>query len=164
MTGAIRAGHAIFVISPRNSPVAVAHLLNVTGCSVLYVSDDKSMQGLSAAAIAQAKKEHGWSVAVEVLPNYEDVYDDGKKNTEFEMLPNIEFSMNALALLAHSSGICLSFIYAYEFIYLHKIRLNCISKASLADSQNTRAVGTVSKCVCVYEIFAFLTASFSCDI
>ena len=104
MAGTIRSGHAIFVISPRNSPVAVAHLLKATHCSILYVSADKGMQGLSAAAVAQAQKEHDWKVAVEVMPNFEDVYDDGKDNTEFEMLPNIEFSMSAPALLAHSSG------------------------------------------------------------
>lgn len=56
-------GYTAFPLSPRNLPVVTAHLLEKTGVSQLYASEDAAMQG-SAKAAAKLLEEKGLHVGL----------------------------------------------------------------------------------------------------
>jgi hypothetical protein len=47
----LRLAHIPYPISPRNSPAGVANLLKMVGVKTVFVSSDKTMQRLLAAAL-----------------------------------------------------------------------------------------------------------------
>ncbi|OJT05247.1 hypothetical protein TRAPUB_3954 [Trametes pubescens] len=93
-------GYTAFPLSPRNLPVVTAHLLEKTGVSQLYASEDAAMQG-SAKAAAKLLEEKG--LHVDLLPMI--------KPEEWVSLPaGVEpFSLADIAdtdvtVILHSSG------------------------------------------------------------
>ncbi|THH19547.1 hypothetical protein EW146_g1644 [Bondarzewia mesenterica] len=103
--GIIRAGFAVFPISPRNSPEAVAHLLRKTGTKLLLVSGEPVLQSLAAAVQEILNQdEERLDVIVSGMPLFEDIYPDEIFNGNFELYPTVRYDLNAPALIIHSSG------------------------------------------------------------
>ncbi|KAK0449007.1 NRPS-like enzyme [Desarmillaria tabescens] len=92
VAGIIRAGYTAFPISTRNSPAAVAHLLESTGCKNLFVSADPAMQ-----EVAQMND----GINAMPTPTFEDLY---TKDDASEPLPRMRPDWEQLALIMHSSG------------------------------------------------------------
>jgi acyl-CoA synthetase (AMP-forming)/AMP-acid ligase II len=93
----MRAGFIPFPISPRNSAIAVAHLINVTKSRYVLVSSDTAMQGLYTSA-----RERIESTEVQVfdMPTFEQLY-----GTECEPLPPLkDKKIDDSAIILHSSG------------------------------------------------------------
>lgn len=118
MTGIMRAGHTVFLISPRNSPAALAHLLLATGTSVFFASGDPSMQELAkgALAILKQKQSEGEPKLNGInlddmmlrLPSFDEFYDlSPEPRQDFEVPPPFDTSEAMLyrrCMIAHSSG------------------------------------------------------------
>ncbi|KAK0492004.1 NRPS-like enzyme [Armillaria luteobubalina] len=91
VAGIIRTGYSAFPISTRNSPAAIAHLLESTGCKNLFVSADPAIQEVISM-------QEGINTIS--MPTFEDLY---LKN-EFEPLPHVRPDWEQPALIMHSSG------------------------------------------------------------
>ncbi|KAK7470222.1 hypothetical protein VKT23_001657 [Stygiomarasmius scandens] len=78
MLSVMRANFILFPISPRNSPQAVAHLVDKVGVAHMLVGYDKSMQELMERAIEFLKADYGYSSdripTTSIIPLYEDLY------------------------------------------------------------------------------------------
>ncbi|KAK0492011.1 NRPS-like enzyme [Armillaria luteobubalina] len=114
VAGIIRAGYTAFPISTRNSPVAVAHLLERTGCKSLLVSADPAMQDI-------ARTQDG--IKTVPMPTFEDLY---LKN-DSEPLPHVRPDLEQLALIVHSSGSTrfpTPIPYTHRFYTMHGIILS----------------------------------------
>ncbi|TFY82198.1 hypothetical protein EWM64_g1812 [Hericium alpestre] len=103
IVGVMRLGLVVFPISTRNSPAAVAHLLNQTHVLQLMVSPDPSMQRLASEALHLLEKD---GIHVETLPmiQFQDVYDLKVDDKEDETLPIPKPELDATAIIFHSSG------------------------------------------------------------
>ncbi|PBK64722.1 acetyl-CoA synthetase-like protein [Armillaria solidipes] len=115
VAGIIRAGYTAFPISTRNSPAAVAHLLESTGCKNLFVSADPAMQEV-------ARMQDGINTIP--VPTFEDLY---LKN-DSEPLPHVRPDWEQLALIIHSSGSTrfpTPIPYTHRFYTMHSIILSC---------------------------------------
>ncbi|KAK0231808.1 NRPS-like enzyme [Armillaria nabsnona] len=91
VAGIIRAGYSAFPISTRNSPAAIAHLLESTGCKNLFVSADPAIQEVIGM-------QDGINTIP--MPTFEDFY---LKNNS-EPLPHVRPDWEQPALIMHSSG------------------------------------------------------------
>ncbi|KAI0050773.1 acetyl-CoA synthetase-like protein [Auriscalpium vulgare] len=98
--GALRLGLVAFPISPRNSPIAVAHLIRSSHVIQLFVSPDAAMQQLASDVVDLLMKEH---VAIELLPiiQFVDVADG---STDPESIEIKKGSLEDDLILLHSSG------------------------------------------------------------
>ncbi|TDL22685.1 acetyl-CoA synthetase-like protein [Rickenella mellea] len=99
LTGIIRAGFQAFEISPKNSAVAVAHLLRRTNCRMIFISEDAATKDLCHKAVDELEIK----IPVVSSPNFHDVFrDEGDK---FVRLPPIfPPNLDMPALIFHSSG------------------------------------------------------------
>ncbi len=91
VAGIIRTGYSAFPISTRNSPAAIAHLLESTGCKNLLVSADPAIQEV-------IRMQDGINTIP--MPTFEDLY---LKN-DSEPLPHVRPDWEQPALIMHSSG------------------------------------------------------------
>lgn len=97
----MRAGFQAFPISPRNSAVAIAHLLKSTGSTYLFVSSDPAMQGLAKAALDAVGSEDTTSIKQLPMPVFSTLFDSDTG----DLLPPMEnVDLNQLAMILHSSG------------------------------------------------------------
>lgn len=105
--GIMRAGYQAFPISPRNSPVAVAHLVRQAQSSYMFVSEDRATQRLSATMRAHPSNDGTTSLRVLPMPSSELLFEDLEGS--FEPLPPMEHpDCGAPALILHSSGTILT--------------------------------------------------------
>lgn len=95
-------GCTAFLISTRNSPAAVAHLLKKTGTHKLFVSDDEQMQSIASASLDVVLKD-GHLVEVLPLPLFQDLYPENEQYEDLDELP--EFPPDSPAFIIHSSGL-----------------------------------------------------------
>ncbi|KAJ8690362.1 hypothetical protein PTI98_011791 [Pleurotus ostreatus] len=98
-----RAGFAPFVISARNSPAAVAHLLSTTSARHVIVGSDAALLEALDAAL-NLMQESNPSVVLpgrSTMPTFEEIF---VADTAFELLPPCRPDVNSLALIFHSSG------------------------------------------------------------
>ena len=103
--GVLRAGFAVFPISVRNSPVAVAHLLRVTGARAVFVSADAGMRRLAReAAQEMSGEEEGAGFAVLDVPPFEEMYGGGGEAGVRPEKKWKDADVDAAALVLHSSG------------------------------------------------------------
>lgn len=111
MHGIIRAGYVPFPLSPRNSPAAIAHLLSKTECTHIFVSEDPSMQGLSAGSLKVLAGQGGHSVERIPVPFFDEVYAEGSPE-ELSAIPKVGGveDLNTLGFILHSSGVCLTLV------------------------------------------------------
>lgn len=99
IAGIMRAGYQCFTISPRNSPLAIAHLLETTGCKIAFVSGDNGTQSLMQEALANMERK----VAFIDMPNWKELYIND--DTNLQTLPPLALhSLDTPCLVVHSSG------------------------------------------------------------
>ncbi|TDL22741.1 acetyl-CoA synthetase-like protein [Rickenella mellea] len=99
LAGIMRAGYQVFLISPKNSAIAVAHLLRRTNCRMIFISDDTATTDLCHKAVDELEVK----IPVVSAPGFNDVFRDGGDN--FTRLPPIiPPSLDIPAVILHSSG------------------------------------------------------------
>lgn len=102
--GVMRAGYIPFPISPRNSPAAIAHLLSKTNATHIFVSEDPSMQGLSAGSLKVLAAQGGQEVQRITTPFFDELYLT-YSNEDDSLPPAAEKrEFDSVALILHSSG------------------------------------------------------------
>ncbi|KAK7050236.1 acetyl-CoA synthetase-like protein [Favolaschia claudopus] len=99
--GILRAGYQAFPVSPRNSDVAVAHLLQSTNCSHVFVSKDGGMQKLAGAA-ATKLATMGKELTILPIPTFADLFAPSEPVHSLPPMPKL--SLDAPAVILHSSG------------------------------------------------------------
>ncbi|KAK0196977.1 hypothetical protein F5146DRAFT_1153799, partial [Armillaria mellea] len=108
MMSLLRANYVFFPISPRNSPVAVAHLLHKVDVQHVLVGRDASMQDLANAALEILKSQYSSDMSPEQspIPVVEDYFQSQwEKNIDAELeLPLLPIDPDSPALYLHSSG------------------------------------------------------------
>lgn len=103
--GLLRAGFTVFLISPRNSSDAIAHLLSQTGARHLFTSLDASIKGLTAAVLELIQADSVTSpLDVHPMPLFDDLY-PYQPDIPFEPFPLNIRSAEAPAIILHSSGL-----------------------------------------------------------
>lgn len=130
--GIARANMAVFAISPRNAPDAIAHLLLKVQATALFVSSEAALQNNAKRALEliSTAEENSSSTTVTMHPmtTFEDLY-PAHPNAEVEYIPAIEYDLDAPAFIFHSSGE----YYRNLFIVVvltTVIRYHCISQTS----------------------------------
>ena len=106
MIGMMKAGYALFLLSPRNAHVAVADMLQRMGVSDIFVSADTPMQETASAALASLAKS-GVVVKQHAMPVFDDLFPEKvDPNSPFEA--DVELSPvrdpTATSVILHSSG------------------------------------------------------------
>ena len=103
--GIIRANCAAFPISPRNSPAAVAHLLDRIGARHILVGREQAMQDLVAQALQILESQCGMmpDVTLSSMLTYTNLYLSGEATT-IEDVPYERRTSDIPALIMHSSG------------------------------------------------------------
>lgn len=101
-TGVLRTGWPLFLISPRNSSEAVAHLLKKTGVTHLFVSTESSVRALADNAIAQVSPT---LIQKLDMPAFDLLYPTVGVDPSFVPEPLGEIDMDEPALVLHSSGL-----------------------------------------------------------
>ncbi|KAK0483762.1 hypothetical protein IW261DRAFT_1332931 [Armillaria novae-zelandiae] len=108
MMSLLRANYVFFPISPRNSPVAVAHLLHKVGVQHILVGRDASVQDLANSALEILKSQYLSDALPEQfpIPSFEDYFQSQwERNTDAELdLPLLPVDPDSPALYLHSSG------------------------------------------------------------
>jgi len=102
--GILRAGLAVFPVSPRNSPEAVAHLLKNTGANHLLVGREPMLQKLATASLELLRADGHPGIPLSNMPNFEDLYPHDDSDNEFKHYPVVKFHLDAPSLIFHSSG------------------------------------------------------------
>ncbi|KAI0249337.1 acetyl-CoA synthetase-like protein [Lactifluus subvellereus] len=115
--GILRAGFAVFPISPRNSPEAVAHLLKKTGARHLLVGGEPMLQKLAAASLELLRADGHPEIPQSGMPRFEDIYPHDSSDSEFKHYPPAKFNRNAPSLILHSSG---STAFPKPIVWTHK--------------------------------------------
>lgn len=102
ITGAIRAGFTVLLLSPRNSPPALAHLLKSTKCRMIVHSTDKLVENALAATLALLRESGETSISLCHLPTYSDIYG---QQSRARLLPRPDdVRSDDIALIFHTSG------------------------------------------------------------
>ncbi|KAJ7770520.1 hypothetical protein B0H16DRAFT_1881524 [Mycena metata] len=100
--GALRAGCTVFPLSPRNSDMAIAHLIAESGIKYLLVSADAHMQEIArkAKVLLGSRSVH---VDMIPIPTYEEI--STTRGTDLDALPLAPLiDDEQIILIAHSSG------------------------------------------------------------
>ncbi|KAK0210917.1 hypothetical protein DFS33DRAFT_1371246 [Desarmillaria ectypa] len=89
----LHANYVFFPISPRNSPVAVAHLLHKIGLQYVLVGRDASMQDLANEALEILKSQYSSDALPELspIPVFEDYF-----QSQWEQIINTELDLPLL--------------------------------------------------------------------
>ncbi|TFK52863.1 acetyl-CoA synthetase-like protein [Heliocybe sulcata] len=102
MMGIVRAGYAAFLISPRNSPSAIAHLLSKVKVSHVVVGSEGALQELVKQSLDMfAADENCTQPDVSKIPVFEELYNEDE---EFQPLSFERPDMDDPAIILHSSG------------------------------------------------------------
>ncbi|KAK6984778.1 acetyl-CoA synthetase-like protein [Favolaschia claudopus] len=102
-----RANYTVFPISPRNSPAAVAHLLDKVGVKRLLIGQEPSMQDLLAGAlnILREKYPETQPPNISQLPLFEDLFlPENERILVPESVPYEYMGPDSTLLIVHSSG------------------------------------------------------------
>ncbi|TFY68318.1 hypothetical protein EVJ58_g1099, partial [Rhodofomes roseus] len=105
MMSIMRANYVAFPISPRNSPLAVAHLINKVGVSHVLVGREQAMQDLvnEALAILTTRYDAHTLPTLSPMPLFEELF--LPETAEKAEPPSYVYKgPDALAMVLHSSG------------------------------------------------------------
>ena len=107
--GIMRAGLTVFMISPRNSPEAIAHLLRGSGVRHLLVEPTAVMQTLANQSLdlirASDATDEEKSLEYSDMPVFQELYLEApQSNLTTGEYPAVKVNMNAPTLILHSSG------------------------------------------------------------
>ncbi|KAF7352571.1 Acetyl-CoA synthetase-like protein [Mycena venus] len=103
----LRANYVVFPISPRNSPSAVAHLLDKAAVDHLLIGHDPAMLALATDANQILKEKYSSTVVPDIsyVPLFEDLFNpDSTKGSTPEDLPYEYRGPDSPAVICHSSG------------------------------------------------------------
>ena len=106
--GCIKGGVPVFIVSPRNAPVAVADMLSRTAVTDVLLSSDSPMQTLAAGAISRLA-EMGVDVKQHPMPVFENLYPkvvDPSSPFEQSCEMPTSYDMTSPVFVMHSSGEC----------------------------------------------------------
>ncbi|KAF8878687.1 hypothetical protein CPB84DRAFT_1793984, partial [Gymnopilus junonius] len=100
----MRAGYVAFPISPRNSPAAVAHLINKVSVKHVFVGREQAMIDLGKEALAILKAQHPGIPELEFSPApvFEELYVDNLN--DFDDFPYEKRGPDDIVVYLHSSG------------------------------------------------------------
>ncbi|KAI0343217.1 acetyl-CoA synthetase-like protein [Trametopsis cervina] len=99
----IRADCVCFLISPRNSPAAIAHLINEVSPFYLFVGSELATQNLASTAL-DVLKAAGTSVPLSsTVPSMSTMYSQDSSES-FEWLPPVKARWDDACVILHSSG------------------------------------------------------------
>ncbi|KAJ8503287.1 hypothetical protein ONZ45_g10992 [Pleurotus djamor] len=99
----VKAGLVPFLISPRNSPAAVAHLLSVTQTAHVLVGAEAALHSVFEAALKllQEKDPRLPIPAHSLVPSFDELY---TSDDAYVPLPPHKPNLSSLAVILHSSG------------------------------------------------------------
>ncbi|KAK7472205.1 hypothetical protein VKT23_000327 [Stygiomarasmius scandens] len=125
MLSIMRANFILFPISPRNSPQAVAHLINKVGVAHMLVGHDQSMQELMEKATGFLKTDYGYGndrlPTMSMMPLFEDLYLEDRKEIVERVREEILLKRQGLQdiqFYLHSSG---KFISSFLLCFLELV-------------------------------------------
>ncbi|KAI0755845.1 acetyl-CoA synthetase-like protein [Fomes fomentarius] len=104
--GVMRAGYAIFLISTRNAPVAVADMLERTGAGHVIVSSDSFMRGVAQEALSSLSA-NGKHVVEIGIPTFEELFAERLEPSspyDAQVVLPTSFDVTGAAAILHSSG------------------------------------------------------------
>ncbi|KAA1471161.1 acetyl-CoA synthetase-like protein [Dentipellis sp. KUC8613] len=102
--GIMRLGFVPFLISVRNSPAAIAHLVKSEGVQDIIVSSDTSMHHLYHEA-TQLLAQDGTTVRMLPMVTFEDLYGPREEQAQQASdFPLRKLQLDEVALIMHSSG------------------------------------------------------------
>lgn len=101
-TGVIRAGFPVFLLSPRNSPPALAHLLKSTKCQMLVHSTDKFIEEVLGETLKLLRDSGEAPMSLCQLPGYSETYGRQDNVQPLPRLSNVH--ADDLAVIIHTSG------------------------------------------------------------
>lgn len=96
----MRAGYIAFPISTRNSPAAVAHLIQKANVGHVLVGHESALQTIIAESLALVKDES--KPTISVMLSFDNIYPEEDDN--FVPLEPRKFHADDGAFLFHSSG------------------------------------------------------------
>lgn len=102
VTGIIRAGFIVLLLSPRNSPPALAQLLKSTKCQMLVHSTDKFVQKVLAETLALLQNSEKTSMSLCRLPSHEETY--GRRHPVHPLPQDLSAHPDDIVLITHTSG------------------------------------------------------------
>ena len=103
----MRADLAVFPISPRNSAIAVAHLLQKVQVDHVLLGHERAMQELVASAFDILRSDHKTLPSTSFMPQFEDLY--GGSDVQWAPLPPMgKQDITEIAMILHSSGMNIS--------------------------------------------------------
>ncbi|EIN04867.1 acetyl-CoA synthetase-like protein [Punctularia strigosozonata HHB-11173 SS5] len=97
--GIMRAGCTVFPISPRNSPLALAHLLSTAGVDHVLLGFESAFSQLATAATSLMPPDSVPSTSI--IPNFEDLY---LSSDPCDPLPDPNVGPDDPVYILHSSG------------------------------------------------------------
>ncbi len=103
----MNAGFTPFPISPRNSSESVAHLLESTGCEIVFVSDDPPIQRLSESSFALYEQRNPRRAPIHSLytPSFDTLYSKEGDNDENHLISVRKIDDHSTpCVIIHSSG------------------------------------------------------------
>ena len=100
----LRAGYIAFPISPRNSPEAVAHLVNAASVKHIFVGREKALSDLNAASlkVLESLYSNTSRPTFSPAPVFEELF--VKKSHDFDEIPFEKKSLGDVVMYMHSSG------------------------------------------------------------
>jgi len=111
MLGIMRANYILFPISPRNSPNAIAHLIDKLRIKHLILGRDVSMQTLATAALDVLQQEYHYPAVdlpnMALLPTFEELFtpiSEGELNRIRKEIPLTRVKPDDIQFYLHSSG------------------------------------------------------------
>lgn len=102
VTGIIRAGFTVLLLSPRNAPPALAHLLKSTGCRALVHSTDQFVEGTLKETLALLRESGDAPITLLKLPEYSETY--GRKGNVQSLSQDLNVHLDDIAIISHTSG------------------------------------------------------------
>jgi len=141
MNAIVRTGYCAFLVSPRNSSAAIAHLLTVTGSDFLLTTPDAATS-LVVGGVLDAFKAEGKPILARDMPRFEELLPE--KDNEFEPLPPMQTpTMDDVAIILHSSGVFSAYV-TYRVLLIFPfaiVRINELSQAHLFDASQPHRMG-----------------------
>lgn len=104
IAGIIRAGYTAFPISTRNSPAAVAHLLQKVNVAHVLVGAESALQALIAESLTLVKDQA--QPPTSPMLSFSDIY-PAEDHELFVPLPPVKHGADDASYILHSSGSCL---------------------------------------------------------
>ncbi|KIY43717.1 acetyl-CoA synthetase-like protein [Fistulina hepatica ATCC 64428] len=108
--GMMRAGMTVYLISPRNSAIAIAHILTAKNVRHFILSSEPHVQQLGREALEEMKTSKGIDVDVFAMPHFKDLYHSAPANisatgpSAFDSLPARSDGLDDPMFIVHSSG------------------------------------------------------------